>query len=407
MWDRHLERTDTGEDGTGRDVHRTGTVSPEPASLSGPLGRATILTREVLRDARGLRTEPRPTPEHVRAGVRWLYRSQDVTGVGGSASNYNLVLGWGGAYPETSGYIVPTLFDYASWWGDGEAYRRAQRMAEWLLETQLPDGGFPAGDDPATTVPSVFNTGQILLGLTRAAEETRDDRYRRAAVRASRWLRDVQHENGSWNRFDYRDTAHTYASRIAWALLRVDELTNGSAFRETAVDNLSWVLDNQRENGWFDHAGFGEDEDPYLHTIAYTIRGLLEGGCLLDEPRFVDAARHSADVLLDLQERDGILTGQFDATFDGSSFYCLTGNAQMAIIWYRLFEHTGNPRYRRAADETIRFLKTHHRLDGPAPVRGGLKGSSPIWGRYMYLRYPNWATKFLLDALLLHDEHHE
>lgn len=392
------------EDETGRDVHRNDTASAESAFRPGPIGRAAILSREVLRDAGGRETDPRPTPEHVRAAIQWLYRSQDVTGVGGSASNYNLVLGWGGPYPETSGYIVPTLFDYARRWGDGEAYRRGQRMAEWLLETQLPDGGFPAGDDPTGSEPSVFNTGQILLGLTRAAEETGDDRYLHAAVRASRWLRDLQHENGSWNRYDYRDTAHTYSSRIAWALLRVDKLTNESAFRETAVDNLSWVLDNQRENGWFDRAGFSEDEDPYLHTIAYTIRGLLEGGRLLDEPRFVEAARLSADALLDLQVRDGILTGQFDATFDGPSFFCLTGNAQMAIIWYRLFEHTGIPHYRRAADETVRFLKTQHRLDGPAPVRGGLKGSAPIWGRYMYFRYPNWATKFLLDALLIHDE---
>lgn len=402
-----LRVRNTRGDETDRDVARTGTDSTDAAYRPGALGRATILTREVFRDISGMRTDPRPTEEHVRAAVQWLYRSQDVTGGGGSASNYNLVLGWGGPYPETSGYIVPTLFDYASRWGDGEAYRRAQRMAEWLLETQLPDGGFPAGDDPTMTEPSVFNTGQILLGLTRAAQETGDDRYRHAAVRASRWLRDLQRENGSWDRYDYRDTVHTYSSRIAWALLEVDELTNESTFRETAANNLTWVIDNQRGNGWFDHAGFGEDEDPFLHTIAYTIRGLLEGGRLMDESQFVEAARHSADVLLDIQERDGILPGQFDASFEGSSFFCLTGNAQMAIIWYRLYGHTGASRYRRAADETVGFLKTQHRLDGPPSIRGGLKGSSPIWGRYMYLRYPNWATKFLLDALLLHDEHHE
>ena len=156
-----VERT-SGET-TPRDVHRTD--STNIVDVPGPFARARILSTELLHDVRGDLTDPRGTADHVRAAVQWLYRSQDVTGGGGSASNYNLVLGWGGPYPETSGYIVPTLYDYASRWGDGEAYRRAERMAEWLLETQLPNGGFPAGDEPPSTEPSVFNTGQILLGL--------------------------------------------------------------------------------------------------------------------------------------------------------------------------------------------------------------------------------------------------
>jgi hypothetical protein len=28
-------------------------------------------------------------------------------------------------------------------------------------------------------------------------------------------------------------------------------------------------------------------------------------------------------------------------------------------------------------------------------------GSQPIWGEYLRYRYPNWAAKFHLDALLL------
>jgi hypothetical protein len=36
-------------------------------------------------------------------------------------------------------------------------------------------------------------------------------------------------------------------------------------------------------------------------------------------------------------------------------------------------------------------------------VRGGLKGSHPIWGRYMFGTYPNWAAKFLMDALLMEE----
>ena len=33
-------------------------------------------------------------------------------------------------------------------------------------------------------------------------------------------------------------------------------------------------------------------------------------------------------------------------------------------------------------------------------VRGAIAGSYPIWGRYAPLTFPNWATKFFIDALI-------
>ncbi|MGH2874310.1 MAG: hypothetical protein ACRDL5_17860, partial [Solirubrobacteraceae bacterium] len=40
-------------------------------------------------------------------------------------------------------------------------------------------------------------------------------------------------------------------------------------------------------------------------------------------------------------------------------------------------------------------------VPGAGPVSGGLPGSNPVWGPYMRFSLPNWAAKFLLDALLL------
>ena len=39
-----------------------------------------------------------------------------------------------------------------------------------------------------------------------------------------------------------------------------------------------------------------------------------------------------------------------------------------------------------------------------ADVRGGIKGSQPVWGRYAPLSFPNWATKFFVDAMWLRKE---
>lgn len=377
--------------------------------------KPALLLEEVARDVRGADTRPRSHDEHLDAAVRWLFEAQDATGTGGCAAVYNLVLGWGDPYPETTGYIVPTLYDYAdrrdadgtgTGPAAGEARTCAERMARWLLGVQLDSGAFPAGTDVGPDAePSVFNTGQILFGLRRAYHETGDEAFRTALERAAEWLVDVQHERGYWDRYDYNDAIHTYSSRVAWALTEAYEETDTEAFREAAAANLRWVADRRRDNGWFEHAGFDAGEDPFLHTIAYTIRGLLEGGLRLEDDALVAAARDSADALLELQDLTGVLRGRYDEEFQSPDFYCLTGNAQMAIVWYRLYEETGDDDYRRAADDTVAFLETKQRLDGPPEVRGGLKGSSPVWQRYMFLRYPNWAAKFLADALVLARRH--
>jgi hypothetical protein len=39
-----------------------------------------------------------------------------------------------------------------------------------------------------------------------------------------------------------------------------------------------------------------------------------------------------------------------------------------------------------------------------ADVRGGIKGSQPVWGRYAPMSYPNWAAKFFVDAMWLRRE---
>jgi hypothetical protein len=83
---------------------------------------------------------------HLDAAIKWLRHSQDVTDTGGSAATYNLLLGWEKPYPEMSGYIIPSLFEYADRFDDDEVRERAIEMAEWTLSTQHETGSFPGGD---------------------------------------------------------------------------------------------------------------------------------------------------------------------------------------------------------------------------------------------------------------------
>jgi hypothetical protein len=103
-------------------------------------------------------------------------------------------------------------------------------------------------------------------------------------------------------------------------------------------------------------------------------------------------------VCLKYEDRDAI--GLFEEEWNDAWYHCLPGNAQVANIWLRLYQETGEEKYLEAGSRTVRFLKRHHSLTGPSSVRGGLPGSYPIFGKYMYLRYPNWGVKFFADALL-------
>ena len=49
------------------------------------------------------------------------------------ARHYCLVTGWGTSYPETTGYIIPTLIREARLSGDHSLLERARRMLDWLV----------------------------------------------------------------------------------------------------------------------------------------------------------------------------------------------------------------------------------------------------------------------------------
>ena len=74
----------------------------------------------------------------------------------------------------------------------------------------------------------------------------------------------------------------------------------------------------------------------------------------------------------------------------------------MAIIWQRLAHETGDRTWLPAAESANRFnLSIQDTAAADPAVRGGLPGSHPIGGGYMKNRYPNWAAKFFMDALML------
>lgn len=345
---------------------------------------------------------PQENGIHLREAIAWLYRAQDATTDRGVSHSYLLGKGWMPSYPETTGYIIPTLLNWYSLTGEEDAKRRALDMADWELSVQLPDGAIPA---LSSGEPVVFDTGQVVFGWLAAFDVTGDERYRDAAMKAAVWLISQLDENRTWSRFGNpgQTGVHTYNVRVAWAVLALAEVAGEVRFRAPMAGFLDWSLGQESGRGWFNNNCLTQNDQPLLHTIAYTSQGLLECGVLLNDQRCIDAAARTSDELVKHVASDGRLPGRFDDHWrPAESWCCLTGMAQTAIVWQRLDRLTGDGKYVDAVARVNRFLKRSQDLNTANPgVRGGIKGSFPINGDYGSWRVLNWATKFFIDDLLL------
>jgi hypothetical protein len=349
----------------------------------------------------------------LRATAEWIARAQDATNDGGISGRYRLSGGWSSSYPETTGYIVPTLLALAKALGDDRYRERAAKCVDFLLSVQLPDGGFPALEVADNrTKPSPFNSAQIVHGLQQWHQQTRDVRVLDAIVRAAHWICDMQDLDGAWRRYFYKGLACTYSAHAACWLAELGAYAGEPRFQAAALQNLHWVLAHRDPaTGWFDACGFSEADHAarraYTHTIAYTLWGVLLLSERLTVREGVDAVRAAAESLMHRLERSKVMPGILNHEWRAqSSFVCLTGNAQLAILWLKLAETGGDLRYVSAAFKAIDQVKRAQSLTSAAPgIRGGIPGSWPIGGEYISYALPNWAAKFFADALLAKRAH--
>jgi hypothetical protein len=314
---------------------------------------------------------------------------------------YSIRGGWRPSYRETSGYIAVTFFDLERQRGDLESGRLARSVSNWLCEVQEPDGSI-ANPRYGSQEGIVFDTGQVLFGYARAYRETGEARFRESANRARAWLASRLDEDGAWTKNTHLGHAHTYNTRVAWAMLESNEFDPDPEVEAAARRNLDWAL-TQQTGGYFRNCAFEPSRAPFTHTIAYAIRGLLESGRLTGESKYTEAAVRTADAVARHVRDDGWIPGQIDEGGRASARYCcLTGNCQLAIIWLKLHQSTGSPGYLDAAKRALGFVMRHQDLaTSNLDLRGAIKGSQPIWGRYAPFSYPNWAAKFFIDAMLL------
>lgn len=365
---------------------------------------------EVRRDARATQSRDPGIAPAIEAALDWLGAAQDnsTTHDGGIARHYSLISGWSASYPETSGYIVPTLLRGLPG-RPSEPYRqRARAVLSWLVSIQLPGGGFQGGVIGQTPVmPVTFNTGQILIGLASGVAELGDG-YRDSMRAAADWLVSTQDADGAWrkNPTPFAEAGEkTYETHVAWGLLEAARVDPDRGYGEAASRNIRWALTKQRPNGWFADCCLADPSRPLTHTIGYALRGVIEGFRFGGEQAFLDAALRTANGVMSALASNGFLAGRLRRDWSGAvPWACLTGSAQIAHCWLLLHQITGNAAFRNAARKTNAYVRSRVHVAGAPEVRGGVKGSFPVDGEYGQFEYLNWACKFFIDANILEQE---
>lgn len=265
------------------------------------------------------------------------------------------------AYPEVTGYLVPTLLQC----GETE---QAIRLVRWLLRIQRKDGSYasPSADS------HIFDTAQVLRGLLSAASLVPGalDACGRAAAYLYAGM--IDGGNGGFavdsvwmKRYSNSIpvTAHLYALP---PLQEVAEVLQKPEYRAAAERCLEYYLGHKA----------ALQIGTLTHFLAYELEALLDLGG-------TEAAIPVLDTLRKLQAEDGSVRGT-----NGVSWVCTPGLAQLAVCWYKVGD-------RDPANKAMKWLEGHQMPSG------GFLGSYGAEATYFPDVEIPWAAKFYLDANLL------
>ncbi len=349
----------------------------------------------------------------VLRALDWLRQSIVVQGGEGSSAFYSPwrhpIKHWAPAYPETTGYLLPTLARAEERFSLPWVSSLMDSCGNWLLRTALEEGAFPELYGQ-TGRPSLFNTGQILFGLVEMWKRSGDGRYQTAIERALEWMLAMRWEK----------ERPAYYSRAWWgALVAAKSLGNEQAELDIA-EVLEEMTGRFRANGALRGWGFGGQSRAYTHTIAYALRGFYEAGKLLRRVDWADKVWNSLQLMEDIYRRRGKLAGSYDEEWRGQyGFICVSGHAQLSLLYALVARdlHSDFSAFYPPAtsplptpDEAYKPLEAMSRAllavvlraqrkRGGRHLRGAFPGSVPFYGPYMPWRYPNWAAKFFVDAV--------
>lgn len=328
----------------------------------------------------------------------WIVKSFKVNNYLGSSGTRTIRGSWGKVYPETTGYLIPTLFNYASYFDDQKIRDLALRQLDYFKSIQNEDGSFRQAAD--IEAPIVFDTAQIILGLLSLAAESETPNAILGMInRAVDWLGLQLDDEGNFVAHNYVDNYNpAYYARIAWPMAS-GELIKYSKPRTKTKNLIKRLVELRLENKSFATMSFHPDQKAYTHTIAYTIRGLWECAEILNDRKLKKKLRSTINLFNEHILEKQSIAGSYDENWNGDfSFQCTVGNAQLALMNLILYERSGYKKNLEVIEILLApILKNQRKILMNA---GAVPSSIPIKGEYQRFKYTNWTQKFFCDALL-------
>ncbi|MBK8338998.1 MAG: hypothetical protein IPK99_02840 [Flavobacteriales bacterium] len=290
----------------------------------------------------------------------------------------------------------------------------------FLYGQQLPNGAFTGGHRNLRNYgkPSIFNTGQIVLGLADLLEHVRADtaywkwseaqltKLSTSVSAAGNFLADQVATDGSYDpTHSYQNKVRTYYARATYGMMRAGQVTSDDRLLQQAKRHFDHVLSQQRADGWI--TGWGFDEDlAVLHTIAYTLRGLVEAGHGLNDARYFQAVRRSLDLLASFDRArfayPELIPSHFRSDMSFLNELCITGMSQLSIVIMKLPEPYRGNEHGAWAQRMVAATKRFQFRGFREPLMNGvLPASYPLRGTYQPGDLIEWGTKFFMDTLLI------
>jgi squalene-hopene/tetraprenyl-beta-curcumene cyclase len=213
----------------------------------------------------------------VRRGLRWMVGMQSRGGGMGAfdADNTGKLVGripfcdFGAVTDPPSADVTGHVVEACAAWGLAHSYVPVQRMVQWLLRDQDPDGAWFG----RWGVNYVYGTAAAIPGLIAGGVH----RTHPAVQSGLDWLLSVQHEDGSFGEdcasYDdpsLRGRGDATPSQTGWGLQGL--CSAGEARSGAAAKAARWLIDTQREDGlWYDerYTGTGFPRDFYLRYHGY------------------------------------------------------------------------------------------------------------------------------------------
>ena len=258
-----------------------------------------------------------------------------------------------------------------------------------------------------------FDTGDGLLAFLMVHQRTGDARIADGIKLVSSFLRRATTDKGQMRTcFDVKqgrwsDDLTIYAnSRGAWPYAYWYSLTGREEYKKWAVDYCRWTLQHQRANGYLSH-----QELEVAEFMMYAVEGLYWTGKYCNVPRLIERAKVTFDALVraekvwpgncflryradwrphDADKRAGPDDGERDL---------LSACGQYARLAHYFWKSTGEDRYRREYDDTLKAMyDAQDRTSDDPHLRGGWpRASNHPWQREVCPAY-NYVGALLLDS---------